>query len=54
MSTGEEIIVLIKYSPKHEQLLGSLKEQVQFDDGNKQEVANDLLKTFTNKMDCPC
>ena len=43
MGIAREIIVLIKYSPKRENLLGSIKEQVEFHD-EPEERANNLKK----------
>ena len=43
MGVAEEIVVLIKYSPKWENILGSIKEQVEFE-SEPEEKANDITK----------
>ena len=43
MSTAEEIIILIKYSPKQENILGSTKKQTESEDDSDFH-ANNLLK----------
>ena len=43
MGTAGEIVVLIKYSPKRENYLGSIKEQVEFEI-EPEECTNDLQK----------
>ena len=43
MGVAEEIVVLIKYSPKRENILGSIKEQVEFE-SEPEEKANDITK----------
>ena len=49
MGVAEEIVVLIKYSPKRENILGCIKEQVEFE-SEPEEKANDITK-LTNSMD---
>ena len=43
MRVAEEIVVLIKYSPKRENILGCIKEQVEFK-SEPEEKANDITK----------
>ena len=43
MGTAEEITVLIKYSPKQENILGSIKEQIECKNDSDFH-ANNLLK----------
>ena len=43
MGVAEEIVVLIKYSPKRENILGCIKEQVEFE-SEPEEKAKDITK----------
>ena len=43
MGVAEEIVVLIKYSPKRENILACIKEQVEFE-SEPEEKANDFTK----------
>ena len=43
MGVAEEIVVLIKYSPKRENILGCVKEQVEFE-SEPEEKVNDITK----------
>ena len=43
VGVAEEIVVLIKYSPKRENILGCKKEQVEFE-SEPEEEANDITK----------
>ena len=43
MGVAEEIVVLIKYSPKWENIFGCTKEWVEFK-GEPEEKANDITK----------
>ena len=43
MGVAEEIVVLIKYSPKRENILGCIKEQMELE-GEPEEKANDIAK----------
>ena len=43
MGTAEEITILIKYSPKRENILGSIKEQIECE-SDSDFRANNLLK----------
>ena len=43
MGVAEEIVVLIKYSPKRENVLGCIKDQVEFE-SEPEEKANDIIK----------
>ena len=55
MGTAGEIIILIKYSPKRENLLGKLKDQVECDSGEviKENAIAKLSETrWTVKVDC--
>ena len=52
MGVAEEILVLIKYSPKRENVLGCIKEQVEFK-SEPEEKSKQHYKTLTNSMDGP-
>ena len=43
MGAAEEILVLIKYSPKREDIIGCIKEQMEFE-SEPEEKANDITK----------
>ena len=43
MGVAEEILVLIKYSPKREDIIGCIKEQMEFE-SEPEEKANDITK----------
>ena len=43
MGVAEEILVLVRYSPKRENILGCIKEQVEFE-SQPEEKANDITK----------
>ena len=43
MGVAEEIVVLIKYSPEKENILGCIKKQVEFE-SEPEEKANDVTK----------
>ena len=48
MGVAEEIVVLIKYSPKWENILGCIKEQVEFE-SEPEEKANDITKLLQTR-----
>ena len=43
MGVAEEILVLIKYSPKREDIIGCITEQMEFE-SEPEEKANDITK----------
>ena len=43
MGVAEEILVLVRYSPKQENILGCIKEQVEFE-SQPEEKANGITK----------
>ena len=43
MGVAEEVMVLLKYSPKWDNILGCIKEQVEFE-SEPEEEANDIIK----------
>ena len=48
MGVAEKIVVLIKYSPKWENILGCIKEQVEFE-SEPEEKANDITKLLQTR-----
>ena len=48
MGVAEEILVLIKYSPKREDIIGCIKEQMEFE-SEPEEKANDITKKKKKK-----
>ena len=48
MGVAEEILVLIKYSPKREDIIGCIKEQMEFE-SEPEEKANDITKKKEKK-----
>ena len=53
MGVAEEIVGLIKYSPKRENILGCIKEQVEFKSEPK-EKANDITKLDGRSVQPAC
>ena len=49
MGVAEKIVVLIKYSPKWENILGCIKEQVEFE-SEPEEKANDITKLLQTRQ----
>ena len=49
MGVAEEILVLIKYSPKREDIIGCIKEQMEFE-SEPEEKANDITKKKKKKI----
>ena len=48
-----EIAILIKYSPKRENLLGNIKEQIEYEDEND-FTGNGILKLSKQTLSSPC
>ena len=49
MSAAEEILMLMKYSPKRENILGCIKEQENFDNEYETDIRSDIAKLFQTR-----